>query len=94
MSAYGDEWWHRARWGGWAWRLRRGQAAAVDGLVAGLAQTLARRDRADGAPPEITHSQRLLLLDPAGQVRGFHPIDEAGLDALRAGVAAIAAEQR
>ena len=76
------------------WSFLTGDPAAVDGLVAGLAQTLARRDRPDGAPPEITHSQRLLLLDPAGQVRGFHPIDEAGLEALRAGVAAIAAEHR
>ena len=73
------------------WDFLTGPAQDIDVLVLGLSQMVERQASADGAPPNIAHSQRLLLIDTEGQLRGFHSIDEAGLAALVQDVEALAA---
>lgn len=75
------------------WTFLTGSAADVNALSEGLAQALVTRPTEDGAAaPDITHSQRMLLLDPEGHVRGFFPADEAGLEALVHAIEGVAAE--
>lgn len=74
------------------WRFLTGTTADVTALSEGLAQALVTRPTDGAEAPDITHSQRMLLIDPRGHVRGFFPTDEAGLAALVDGIEAIAAE--
>lgn len=73
-----------------SWTFLTGGAADVTALSEGLAQALVTRPGGD--VPDITHSQRMVLIDPAGRVRGFFPTDQPGLDALVAALEGIAAE--
>lgn len=75
------------------WTFLTGTQIDVDTLSEGLAQALVRRPDAESDAPDITHSQRMLLLDPAGHVRGFFPTDEAGLTELVAAIEGVAVEQ-
>ena len=76
------------------WSFVTGEQAEIEALVDGLAQMVERRGLTEDGAPRIAHSQRLLLVDPAGGLRAFHPIDEAGLAALVTDVEAIAREPR
>ena len=75
------------------WTFLTGTQVDVDTLSEGLAQALVTRPGAEGDAPDITHSQRMLLLDPNGHVRGFFPTDEEGLAALVDAIEGIALEQ-
>ena len=74
------------------WTFLTGTESDVTALSEGLAQALVTRPTPGEEPPDITHSQRMLLLDPSGHVRGFYPSDEQGLDALVAAIEGIAVE--
>lgn len=74
------------------WTFLTGSQADVNAMSEGLAQALVTRPTDGAEVPDITHSQRMLLLDPAGHVRGFFPTDEAGLDALVQAIEGVAAE--
>ena len=76
------------------WSFVTGDPAEIEALVDGLAQMVERRGLTEDGAPRIAHSQRLLLVDPAGGLRAFHPIDEAGLAALVSDVEAVARERR
>ncbi len=73
-----------------SWTFLTGTPAEVYALSEGLAQALVTRPGDD--VPDITHSQRMVLIDPAGRVRGFFPTDQPGLDALVDALEGIAAE--
>ncbi|MEC7948543.1 MAG: SCO family protein [Myxococcota bacterium] len=73
------------------WTFLTGSPGDISALSEGLAQALVARPTDDEAP-DITHSQRLLLIDPSGHVRGFFQTDAAGLDGLVAAIEGIAAE--
>lgn len=76
------------------WSFLTGETGEIEALVEGLAQMVERRGLTEDGAPRIAHSQRLLLVDPDGGLRAFHPIDEAGLAALVDDIEAIAAEVR
>lgn len=65
------------------WHLLTGSRAEVDGVVAGFQQAVERGPTSEGGIPDIRHSQRLALVDPAGDVRGLFETDAEGLAALR-----------
>lgn len=73
------------------WTFLTGSPSDTSSLSEGLAQALVTRPT-DGESPDITHSQRLLLIDPRGHVRGFFPTDATGLDGLVAAIEGIAVE--
>jgi protein SCO1/2 len=75
-----------------SWTFLTGSQADVNALSEGLAQALVTLPSEEGETPNITHSQRMLLLDTQGHVRGFFPSDQEGLDALVAAMEAVAAE--
>lgn len=72
------------------WSFLTGPTSDIDVLMTGLAQVVERDGTTSEGAPNIAHSQRILLIDPAGQVRGFHHIDEEGLAALVQNVEALA----
>lgn len=76
------------------WRLLTGESEAIDQLLASLAQTVDRLGETEDGRPKIAHSQRILLVDPQGEVRAFHPIDAEGLEALARDIEALANEAR
>lgn len=59
------------------WRFLTGDQAAVDAAIGGYQQALERLPGA-GEVPNIIHSERFVLVDPTGMIRGFHTSDEAG----------------
>lgn len=74
-----------------AWFLLTGTVEQIDTVVAGFQQALSRADSAGGVP-DITHSQRFLLIDAEGRLRAFHETDAAGIDALVRDIEALAHE--
>ncbi len=74
-----------------SWDFLTGPTQYIDVLVLGLSQMVERTASPAGEAPNIAHSQRLLLIDDEGQVRGFHSIDERGLADLVRDVEALAA---
>jgi cytochrome oxidase Cu insertion factor (SCO1/SenC/PrrC family) len=54
----------------------------MDQVVSGYWQIVERIPRPDGAGFDIAHSERFVLVDRAGQIRGFYKTDEGGLDHL------------
>lgn len=62
------------------WHLLTGELPAMEAVSAGFMQGL---ERASEQPvPDIRHSQRLLLVDPQGRLRGMYRTDEEALDEL------------
>ncbi|MCP4916378.1 MAG: SCO family protein [Proteobacteria bacterium] len=61
------------------WTLLTGTVEQVDALSAGMMQALARPD---GPAPDITHSQRLILVDAEGQLRAMPPAQAEELELL------------
>lgn len=64
------------------WSFLTGAPEAMDEVVAGYWQIVERIPRPDGAGFDIAHSERFVLVDRAGQIRGFYKTDEGGLDHL------------
>jgi protein SCO1/2 len=64
------------------WSFLTGAPEAMDKVVAGYWQIVERIPRPDGAGFDIAHSERFVLVDRAGQIRGFYKTDEGGLDHL------------
>jgi cytochrome oxidase Cu insertion factor (SCO1/SenC/PrrC family) len=76
-----------------SWTFLTGTSAEVGELASGLMQALVKTPAgATGDVPAITHSQRMVLIDPNGQVRGFYETDQPGLDALVYALEGIAGE--
>ena len=71
------------------WAFLTGTEAGVTAFSEGLAQALVRIPE-DTDVPNITHSQRLLLIDTSGHIRGFFPTDREGLDGLTEAIEALA----
>jgi protein SCO1/2 len=61
------------------WSFLTGAPEAMDKVVAGYWQIVERIPRPDGAGFDIAHSERFVLVDRAGQIRGFYKTDEGGL---------------
>lgn len=74
-----------------SWFLLTGTVEQIDTVVAGFQQALSRSDAPAGVP-DITHSQRFLLIDAEGRLRAFHETDAAGIDALVRDIEALAHE--
>lgn len=72
------------------WRFLTGSPEDIDRVVAGFDQFLDRVESEDGAPPSIVHSERFVLVDREGGIRGFYPSDEEGLVELVAATRAVA----
>jgi len=64
------------------WSFLTGAPEAMDDVVSGYWQIVERIPRPDGAGFDIAHSERFVLVDRAGQIRGFYKTDEGGLDHL------------
>jgi protein SCO1 len=76
-----------------SWTFLTGTSADVGDLADGLMQALVKTPAgAAGDVPAITHSQRMVLIDATGQVRGFYETDQPGLDALVDALEGIAGE--
>lgn len=71
------------------WHFLTGPPEAIDLVVAGFDQFLERIDTEAG-PPSIVHSERFVLVDQQGAIRGYYPSDEAGLAELVAATRSIA----
>jgi protein SCO1/2 len=75
------------------WSFLTGAPEAMDEVVAGYWQIVERVPRPDGAGFDIAHSERFVLVDRAGQIRGFYKTDEGGLEHLMRDLGAAIAEQ-
>ena len=75
------------------WSFLTGAPEAMDQVVAGYWQIVERVPRPDGAGFDIAHSERFVLVDRAGQIRGFYKTDEGGLDHLMRDLDAALSEQ-
>ena len=75
------------------WSFLTGAQDAMDKVVAGYWQIVERVPRPDGAGFDIAHSERFVLVDRAGQIRGFYKTDEGGLDHLMRDLDAAMNEQ-
>jgi protein SCO1 len=64
------------------WSFLTGAPDTMDQVVSGYWQIVERIPRPDGAGFDIAHSERFVLVDRAGQIRGFYKTDEGGLDHL------------
>lgn len=72
-----------------SWRFLTGSPEAIDRVVAGFDQFLDRVETGDG-PPSIVHSERFVLVDQEGGVRGYFASDEEGLVELVAATRTLA----
>ncbi len=75
------------------WSFLTGTPEAMDKVVAGYWQIVERIPRPDGAGFDIAHSERFVLVDRAGNIRGFYKTDEGGLDHLMKDLGAAMNEQ-
>ena len=75
------------------WSFLTGTPEAMDKVVSGYWQIVERVPRPDGAGFDIAHSERFVLVDRAGQIRGFYKTDEGGLDHLMKDLGAAMNEQ-
>jgi protein SCO1 len=64
------------------WSFLTGPTESMDKVVGGYWQIVERIPRPDGAGFDIAHSERFVLVDRAGHIRGFYKTDEGGLDHL------------
>ena len=84
----------RASWRaqGAAARRRFGRAGVAARAVEALGAATVYAPPAYGRCAVVGNSQRMLLIDPNGHVRGFFPTDAPGLDSLVAAIEGVAAE--
>ena len=75
------------------WSFLTGAPEAMDKVVSGYWQIVERVPRPDGAGFDIAHSERFVLVDRAGNIRGFYKTDEGGLDHLMKDLGAALSEQ-
>lgn len=62
------------------WRFLTGDAEAVKRvIVQGFKQSLAEQPGEQGKPANVLHGSHFVLVDGAGQIRGFYRSDEEGL---------------
>lgn len=62
------------------WRFLTGDPETVSQVIAGFQQLAERGPDGPGGIPNIAHSERFLLIDAEGVVRGFYASDEDGLE--------------
>jgi protein SCO1/2 len=75
------------------WSFLTGTPESMDEVVGGYWQIVERIPRPDGAGFDIAHSERFVLVDRAGQIRGFYKTDEGGLNHLMTDLDGVLAEQ-
>ena len=92
LRKYADE--HHASAQGWLF-LTGERPALYDLIKDGFRLSVAEREGADADPNEmITHSDRFVLVDREGRIRGYyHGTDEEGVARLREDVARLRREQ-
>ncbi len=78
LAAYAERWGAQLP----GWQFLTGDPEQVRQVIADFQQVAEVVDRS-GEVPAIAHSERILLIDPAGVVRGFYPSDEDSLEQLR-----------
>lgn len=77
------------------WRFLTGSAEAAAGAMDSFLQAAEAVDTdGDGVPDDFTHSQRVVLVDPGGRLRGVYDTEAAGLASLRDDVAALGRDWR
>lgn len=64
------------------WHFLTGEPETVQQVIAGFQQGADRLGDGPGGIPNIAHSERFLLVDAQGVIRGFYPSDEEGLAEL------------
>lgn len=75
------------------WRFLTGEQAQIDAVLAGFrlgAGRIPREGDADPASYDVVHSEKFVLVDAEGQIRGFYSADEPGLAALARDATALA----
>ena len=63
------------------WKFLTGNDGDIQSTIEGFQQAVERMESDDDVP-NILHSQRLVLVDAAGDVRGFYASDAEGLEQL------------
>lgn len=77
------------------WRFLTGSAEAAATAMESFLQAAEAIDAdGDGTPDDFTHSQRVVLIDPGGRLRGVYETEAAGLAALQDDVAALGHDWR
>jgi protein SCO1/2 len=71
------------------WQFATGSSEQIDAVVKGFNLVLERKEGEDSIP-SIVHSQRFVLVDATGGIRGFKEIEEGQLDEVMQQVRAIA----
>jgi len=64
------------------WVLATGPKADMEATLAGFQQGVSDAGLTEDGEVSIFHSQRFLLVDGQGRIRGFHSVDNAGYEAL------------
>jgi protein SCO1 len=77
------------------WSFLTGDARAITSVVTGYWQVVERLPKPEGGGGfDIVHSERFVLVDQAGRIRGFYKSDEGGTDHLLRDIDAVLAEKR
>ena len=71
------------------WSFLTGPRDTIDGVVAGFQQGLDRA-QTEGETPSIVHSERFVLVDAHGIIRGYYRSDDEGLLELLADTRSLA----
>ncbi len=65
------------------WIFLTGELEQIERVVVdGFFQVIERRESSDGELYDIVHSERFVLVDGQGRVRGYYPADAEGVEAL------------
>jgi protein SCO1/2 len=62
-------------------------------VTRGFKQAMQAQPTAAGKPPNVLHGTHFVLVDAAGEIRGFYPSDEAGRKDLRAALASLLSDK-
>lgn len=75
-----------------SWRFLTGEREMIDKVVDGYLQVAQEVLLSDGTV-DIVHSERFILVDPRGRIRGFYETQGDGLDVLERDLRELAARQ-
>jgi protein SCO1 len=77
------------------WRFLTGSNEAAATAMESFLQAAEAIDTdKDGVPDDFTHSQRVVLVDPGGRLRGVYETEAAGLAALKDDISALGEDWR